>query len=456
MAYQIKHKTQVLIVGGGTAGSVAAIAAARCGVKVTLVERYGFLGGLLTGGLVGPMMSFHAGSQQVVQGIPHEVVERLKTIGASPGHVHDTTGFCSTVTPFDPEGLKKLFFEMCVEEQVELFLHTLVTDVIIQDGAVQGVVGFSPTGAKLMFLADSIVDSTGDGNIAALAGAEFIIGRSTDGLTQPATLMIRMGGVCLERVLDYMRAHPEEFRISPEVNLDSLKPEDIHSVNGFYSLVRKAQHAGDLSFPCSRVLFFPGVRKGEVTVNMTRVHNVNSLVVEDLSKAEIITRKQVDEVVYFLKKYIPGFEEAFVIDTGAFIGIRESRHIVGDYILTMEDILHAKRFETAIACGGYPIDIHRPDEAGIEEYHPPPGEYYTIPFECLLPRGIAKLLVAGRCISATHEAAGAIRVSPIAMATGQAAGVAAALSVLYSVEPRKLDIALVQQKLREQKSFIPI
>ena len=402
---------------------------------------------------MGPMMSFHAGSKQVIQGIPQEIVQKLQDRGASPGHVRDTTGFCSTVTPFDPETLKQVLFEMCAEEQIELFLHTVVTDVVLDAKRVKGIVGSFKT-SKLLIMAERVIDCTGDGDIAALAGAPFVIGRETDNLTQPMTLMFRMGGCNLERVLDYMRAHPEDFRIAPDVDLNALTVEQIHSVNGFYSLVRKAKDAGDLNFPCDRVLFFPGTHRDEVTVNMTRVLRLASTEDEEMTRAEISGRGQVFQVAAFLQNYIPGFEKSWVIDTGMYIGVRESRHILGKHVLSLDDLLSARKFRSAIACGGYPVDIHNPEGEGVVERHLPTGEYYTIPYESLLPQNLDHLLVAGRCISATHEAAGAIRLSPIAMAIGQAAGVAAALSLKRGVSPHELEADVVRQQLRGQGAFI--
>jgi hypothetical protein len=199
---------------------------------------------------------------------------------------------------------------------------------------------------------------------------------------------------------------------------------------------------------------FEGVRPGEAVVNTTRVLNRLGIVGDDLAAAEIEGRQQAYQVTDFLKRRVPGFEAAYLLDTPAQIGVRETRRIVGDYILTADDIVAARKFKDAIACGAYPIDIHDPESDRLVTRRVPRGDYYTIPYRCLLPRGGQNWLVAGRCISATHEAFAAFRVSAIVMAIAQAAGTAAAMAVRRGILPRAIDPADLRRVLIERRAFI--
>ncbi|MDR7481479.1 MAG: FAD-dependent oxidoreductase [Armatimonadota bacterium] len=447
----------VVVVGGGPAGSVASIAAAREGARVVCVERYGFLGGTLTAAMVAPMMGFHAGGQQVVRGLPQEIVERLQALGASPGHVPDPIDFCASITPFDYEGLKRVLLEMAVAADVDLWLHTVFLEAAAGDGVVERVRVWQKDGIKTL-RAPVFVDASGDGDLSVAAGAPFEIGRPADGRPQPMTLMMRLGGVDWEEVMDHLAAHPDDVQhgqgIHERIDVGWLRRLPSRGFAGFGGLVSAARARGEWTIPRDRLLVFEGVRPGEAVVNTTRVLDRVGVVGADLARAEVEGRQQAYFVAEFLRRHVPGFAAAYLLETPAQIGVRETRRVLGDYVLTADDVLGARKFDDAVACGAYPIDIHDPASLRLVARRLPDGEYYTIPYRCLLPRGGQNWLVAGRCISATHEAAAAFRVSAIVMAIAQAAGIAAAIAVRQGTTPRGIDVQALQEALRARGAFL--
>lgn len=451
------YSYDVVVVGGGNSGVTAAVAAARMGLRVALVERYGFLGGTLTAAMVGPIQSFHAGDKQVVAGLAQEIVDRLKAINASPGHVPDPIDYCSSITPFDYEGLKRVLMEMALEAEVELWLHTVFLDAAVEGRLIRHVRVWQKDGVKEL-AARMFIDASGDGDLAAAAGATVRIGRDDDRLPQPMTMIFQLGGVNWDRIMEYFADHPEELQhpvtIHGRIDPDWLRSLPYRGFSAFPTLLAQARERGELSIPRQRLLVFESVRKGEAIVNTTRVQGLSSLSGRELARAEIEGRRQVWELVDFLRRRVPGFEDCFVVAVAPQIGVRESRRIEGEVVVTQEDILSARKFPDAIACGGYPIDIHDPVTAKNKTRRLPEGEYYTIPYRALVPRGLDNLLVVGRCISATHEALAALRLSPFTMAMGHAAGVAAALALRSGVAARDVDAKVLRQALRDQKAFV--
>ncbi len=441
----------VVVIGGGPAGLAAAVMAARGGADVLLVEQYGFLGGMVTTALVAPMMTFHAGSRQVIEGIGQEVVERLVALGGSPGHVPDMIGFVSTVTPFDPETFKLVALQMALEAGVRLLLHSLLVGVSVQDGHIDAA-RLQTKGGPVVVRGRVFVDCTGDGDLAARAGAPFVVGRDGDGLTQPGTLMFRLGNVDFAAVRLAIERHPEDFALGDLADGVASFPKI--NVSGFFSAVRQARANGDFPLQRDRVLCFQGVRSDEATVNMTRIQRVDPTSTEDLTRAEIEGRLQVAAAVQFLRKYVPGFSKAFLLQTGDQVGLRESRRITGDYVLTEEDVIEGREFSDAVARGAFPIDIHSPDGDGLKAKRIRKGSSYAIPYRCLLPKGLENLLVAGRCISTSHEAHASTRVTPTCFATGQAAGAGAALAVRERTSPRGVRIEHLQSRLLEGNAVL--
>jgi glycine/D-amino acid oxidase-like deaminating enzyme len=418
------QKFDVLVVGGGNAGCAAALAAARHGARTMLVERYGFLGGTATASMVGPWMTFHSGSKRIVGGIAQEIVERLMRRGGSPGHLHDSSDYVPTITPFDPELHKALLFEMMEEAGVQLLLHSWVLDAIRDGDDVTGA-RFATVGGIREYAGATVIDSTADAYVAASAGVPTQQGDER-GRVQPASLMFRLSHVDLSKLAQYVQAHPDQMR-------SSLEPAErtapaLTAVAGLYDLWHDAQSEGAVHIPRELVSFFISPYPDEVTVNMTRVTDIDPLDPDDLTRAEVQARKQVTELLAFFRQRVPGFENARIAATATQVGIRESRRIVGRYTLTRDDVLQARRFDDAIARSAYPIDIHNPSGSGTTTHRLPEGASYEIPYRCLIPINRARLLVAGRCISTTHEALASTRLTPTVMTLGQAAGTAAALA----------------------------
>lgn len=438
----------VLVVGGGPAGLGAALGAAAAGARVVLAERYGFLGGNATVSLVMPLMSFHTQRESppppvdagrlmptdhgpgdaVVAGVLQALLERLIAVGGAVTPSQET-GY---TVPFDPEAYKLVMLDLLDEAGVEFVFHAFASGVVVEHG-VPGVV-FETKSGPLVALATTVVDCTGDGDVAAAAGAPFEVGRAEDGLVQPMTLMFRMIEFERPDFAAYVRDHPDQWR----------------GVHGLWHLVAKATEAGELELPREDILFFATPHEREISVNTTRVGGVLATDVWDLSFAEWQTRRQMRQIADFLRRYVPGFAQAYVAQSGVSIGVRETRRIVGKYQLTAEDVLSARKFPDVIARGSYPIDIHNPKGTGTVLQKLPPGEAYDIPLRCLLPRGLDWLLVAGRCISGTHEAHSSYRVTPIAMATGQAAGVCAALAARAGTPPDRVEVEAIQHELVRQ------
>ncbi len=432
----------VVVAGAGVTGVVAALAAGREGAKTLLVEGSGFIGGNLT---AGRLTKPHG---EVQTGVFLEMMRRAEQMGgADTSKQQSSWGQFSGI--FDPEIIQRVIIEALEEAKIEILLHAQITDVVMSD-RVRGLEVQVKSGQRLI-LSKALVDATGDGDVAALAGARFMFGRPSDGRTQPMTAYVRLINVDVPMLAQYMRDHPEEF------TFDNVLPPEGGDRNedyvfkllatGFISLIRKAKEAGDYTVPKDHITVKTGMLPGEININATRVQG-NALDERALSRAEVEIRKQAYNVYDFFKKYVPGFENAALLDIAPKLGVRETRRIEGDYILTGDEVQSQARFPDAIGLSVSAVDIHEPGGEGGTMVTVKGG--YGIPYRALLPKGVEGLLVAGRCISTDEVAHGSTRNVPACALTGEAAGTAAALAARKRVTPRQLDVADVQAALESR------
>lgn len=432
-----KYDVDVLVVGGGAAGVGAAIAAARGGARTMLLESAGMFGGTWTMGLQNHVTSFHDHGKIVIRGIPLEIMKRLHAAGdGEDPEIKFRESFKNWWVCFDTEGLKYLLDVMIAEAGVIPLLHTFATGAVVKDGRICGVSVVSKSGSQTIS-AKVVIDCTGDADIAHYAGAETAKGRA-DGKMQPVTTTFFMIGA--DQAAVYKSATDNRAEI------DRLEDE--------------ARKHGELSGHmrisyCGTPTSIPGMTYH----NTTRILNVDATSAEDLTRAEIEGRRQVREIVRFYRKNVPGYENARLLMTSASVGLRETRRIKGFYTLTKEDVLSGAKFEDAVVCHAYYIDIHNPDGMGLEKgsdykAYPKDGTYYQIPYRCMVPEKVENLLVAGRCISATREALGSSRTTACCMALGQAAGTAAAIAVASSVGTSRITSDVLKKQFLKDDVFL--
>lgn len=443
---------EVLVVGAGPAGIGAALASARNGAETLLLERYGFIGGNLTIAMVNPMFTFHdINGRQVIRGIAGELVDRLVELKLSEGHVTDLTFDNASMTPFDPEGMKILLLRMVQESGARLLLHTQVAGAMRENDKITAIIVESKSGRQAI-VPKYVIDCSADADIVAKTGASFVLGRKEDGMMQPVTLFFRIGGINNDTMRIWMKQHRQVLKDSPtDEEIDS---QEAISFLGMNDLIKHAAEKGE--FPehaAPRILFYQLPQKDQVAVNVTRLQGIDGTKAEDLTRAELETREQAWGVHQFLKKYVGGFENSYILDTGVQVGVRETRHIVGDYELTEDDVLSGASFPDGIACGTFAIDIH-PPEGEAQIFSGSGKKVYEIPYRSLLPAGISNLWVAGRCISATHAAFGSARVMATSMAMGQGAGTAAAMAAKSGVTSREVDTLLLRKTLISQGQYL--
>ena len=409
-------KYDLIVAGGGLTGVAAAVSASREGLQVLLVERMGSLSGAMANSLVYPFMIFwmndpETGKRRLLSaGLFTEMRERMSK----------KTGF--TDMELKPEYFKLVLDDMVTEAGVDVLFHATIFDVNTVDDKIKSLKLVTKSGV-IEVEADYFVDATGDGDVLAMAGCEFALGRESDGLCQPMTTCFRLSNVDLEL---FKKERPR-----------------------LQELYKEWQAEGKITNPRENILVFYGIGDGILHLNTTRVIRRNPVDVFDVSKAEIEARRQVYEMEQFLKANCEAFKNSTIISIASDIGVRESRKLVGEHVLTAEELKNCTPFGDSIALGNYEIDIHNPNGTGTELYYFNPGEYYRIPYRCLLPKEYTNLLVAGRCISATHEAQAAIRILPICSCLGEAAGTAIGVAFNSGTNTHTVDVKEVQRKLIE-------
>lgn len=409
----MKHY-DLIVVGGGLTGVAAAVRATREGLSVLLIEKSGTLGGALNNNLVYPFMNYFTtvnGEQKVLcAGLFAEMRERELAYDKS-----------ATMLKFRPEYLKLVLDDMVSEAGVDVLFHATLFAVQASDRQVKGVRVATTASGALDFTADFFIDATGDGTLMAEAGCAYQLGRESDGLCQPMTTCFRMCGV----------------------DIDAFKADRPR----LQALYKEAQARGEIKNPRENILTFSGIGEGVLHFNTTRVVKEDPTDPFAVSRAEIVARRQIYEVVEFLKKNSKAFEHATLVSIATEIGVRESRKLLGEYVLTANDLLSLTIFEDAMVLGNYDIDIHNPAGTGTNIHYFKEGEYYSIPYRALLPREFDNLLVAGRCLSATHEAQAAVRVMPICACMGDAVGTAVAVAKQTGTNTHTLNVQIVRKKL---------
>ena len=453
MSDSFDYKTQVLVVGAGSAGVTAALAAARNGAETLLIERSGFLGGISA---TLPWLGFHDREyRQVVKGLGQEFVDDLIASGDAVDPCMDPK--CGSTFSFNFHAWKILAMKKLREAGVKILLQALYVDTLREGDRVTGVVLESKSGRQTIG-ADVVIDCSGDGDVAARGGLSWEKGRAKDGLVQAPTLVFTIGGVNRQELIaackDPKFNYREWLAPYPDVrerfvsNLDDL-PSFIFG--GFADLITQAREAGDVSIPQSRVVGVKLHRDDEFMVVMTRVLGLDPTDVESMSDAFANIYAQVPPIVTFFRKWIPGFSQCVLREVAPIMGVRESRRIMGDYVLTGDDVIAGRAFDDAVSMGGYHIDLHRPSGSWVESYN---VQAYTIPFRSLVSKDAENLMMAGKCISATHEAIGSTRVIPICMGQAQAVGTAAAMAVDTSKTVRDIPIRDLQNRLIDQGAEI--
>jgi hypothetical protein len=421
-------KTEILVVGGGAAGCIAATSAALEGKKTMLVERYGFLGGTSTY-VLDTFYGFYIPGKKgrkVVGGTPDKVLNKL--FDRKAAILRPNTYGAGTGVTYDPEILKVVWEELLTESDVNILLHSFVVDVVAEDKKVTGVIIVNKSGFFLVE-ADIIIDASGDADVVAKAGFPF------DGI----------GGK------EAVQSLTTTFRV---LNVD-YEAAKTFTKQQMWNWMKEANSTGKYRLPREEGSVHITTIPGVMATNMVRLSISDPTNISDLSKAEIEGRKQALDYFSFMKEYLPGYEKAELMNFSTQIGVRETRRVIGEYTLTKEDVLEARKFDDAILECGAPIEDHH-NAAGTKWEYLDEGEVYQLPFRTLIPKDSKNLLVAGRCLSATHDAHASVRSIGQCMAMGQAAGTAAALAIQKGVELKSLDINLLQAKLTENGAMISL
>ncbi len=478
-----EEETDVVIVGGGTAGWAAAYASAKKGSRTTIVESLPFLGGTMTGAMVLGSAGFrHQGlstedqelsyqGDQLVRGVAQEYLNRLIDRGGAWG-VKDSP---TTKLSFDHEMVKVVLEEMMTEAGVDIWFNAQFVDVVMDGNRVAGVL-VSTNGGLNIIWAKVVVDCSGDGAVAYRAGVPYEVGRAKDGRPQASSIYFLVGGVNIHKTLDYFKQNPGELRregpaskSTPEVLEQRLKDGMPLMFSGFERAHQKAIENGDFPValgakgPVFQLGPFRTIWRGGRVDPYITAHNMDTSFGvmptnrKELAQAVMASRKFILGLVDFYRKYIPGYEDCYLLLTAPMFGVRESRRIIGDYVLTEEDVMAGREFMDAVGrCGAY-VDIH--DEDGgmrptdLREVGGAKG-WYQVPYRILLPKDVEGLLTAGRCISADHIAQGSIRQQSVCMTTGHAAGAAAALAAQQGTTPRDLNVEVLQTALRNEAAII--
>ncbi|MBN2713838.1 MAG: FAD-dependent oxidoreductase [Planctomycetes bacterium] len=435
---EVKGEYDVIVVGGGPAGVGASLAAARAGKSVLVIEQFNCLGGVATAGGHGHISKYDETNtgRRIVGGIAQEIREALIAEGYGMGGSHGVW--------FEVEGLKLILDRMARKAGVDVLYHTFFCESIVEDGVIKGVIIQNKTGRQAVY-GKRVIDCTGDGDVGYSAGCPYEIGRPSDSKCQPVTLMFTIGGVDWERVEEFKRDYKKQY---PEDNV-------WWKLEGVY---KKAIENGDMRpFQTGNMgWWWTNTRPDWVGVNFTHVIYIDTTKAEDLTRATMEGREQCYETIEVYRKYIPGMENCYMISTPNTVGLRESRRIMGEYIMNENEVKGQATYDDAIAYGSFFVDIHCIDGPGMDPtiWRPGSGFKYQIPYRILVPQKVDNLMVAGRCVSCTHVALGSLRVMVPCIAEGEAAGIASAISIDDGVMPRAVDVIKLQRRIVENGGIL--
>jgi len=403
---QLKNKYDLIIVGAGIAGISAAVRAARENISVLLIENYSFVGGMSSAGMVSPFMKHSIDDKPLVRGVFEDIEMEMRNMN---GMIDN--GFYGSA-------FRAAAFNLLQNAGANILLNAQLLAIKRDGNKITSVIVITENNS-LEILADYFIDTSGDAQLIMLAGFPFQKGDEITGNLQAMTLFFRIANINLPKTLEYVKQNGDDFFNWMDFNFNMDK---IISVAGFFSNVRKAKKEGRLAEEVNYIFFSTLPESGEASFNTSNILGLDGSTSSDLTKAEFIGRNQIKQVYRILSEEIPGFEKSILLETATQVGVRETRRAIGDYIMSGDDIRSGKKFDDAVARGCYGIDIHgqKDEEDKMEDL--PSGEFYEIPARSLIIRDAENLLVAGRCISATREAHGALRIQPTSAATGEACG----------------------------------
>lgn len=429
----VSRDVDVVVVGGGASGIAAAISAAANGADTLLIEQRGFLGGMGTVSLVPAFCPFTDKEKPIIRGIGMELMERMKQ--ACNADYRKEYEHALDWVPIDPETLKRVYDDAALENGVSLLFHTFVYDVVLSEDKrnIEGIVVVNKSGRSLV-RCKYVIDATGDADLAALAGVPFQKG-GEEGELQPGTMCYLLANVDRQRFHAYLEKTGDTGQLHRTVEraiAEGALPEGRKSISGL-----------------------AWVNDYLVGVNFGHVFGVDGTKAEDLTRGAIEGRRLAELQVRFFRAYVPGFEQAHMVASGEQLGIRETRRIQGDYVLTAEDFMEARSFEDDIARNAYYIDIHLANSKGSMTFtHLPPGKSHGVPYRVLLPVGIDNMWVPGRAASSDRAVQGSLRVMPNCFAMGQASGTAAAMALKISATSRGVSVPRLRELLLEQGAWL--
>lgn len=447
-------KTELAVIGAGPAGLSAALSARRQGLKVTLLEKNGYLGGNATLGL--PLLGFlDVNARRIVGGIADEYVKRLTERGQS--HGHRACPKHNSVTNIDPEGFKLLAIEMCREEGVDVLLH-LETVSVERDGDRITSVTLYGKGNRVKVEADIFIDATGDGDVAYLADCSFESGQEGTGVLQPPTVMFTLENVDTDKVYDFIEKHPEEMTYSatidhrPGYDAPYFRADLNHVFVGLRGVFTRLRNEGRLPVLRETLIYIKSFKPGEIYVNSTRLINTDATDVFDLTRAELDGQLQCAALTEVLRESVPGFENCFISHIAPFLGVRETRRFKGMRRLSADEVLAGVIDAETIALAGYKIDIHSgTDSTTVFRNVERP---FGIPYGTLLSAEYTNLMFAGRCASFDAPTLASVRVMPYCMAMGEAAGIAAAFAIKGGVSVRDVSVTELRDELHRRGAIL--